>query len=173
MRAWRGVMGIAVAVVLAGTLAASSGVAVPWHDEGAAHLRLSWSARPERIETCRTLTDEEYAQRPAHMRQRIVCQGTTATYALRVTADGAVLDEAVVRGGGMRGDRPIFLLRTYAVPAGERRVRIRFSRREVVDSTTTQHALPPELELDTAVVIRPGTVALVTIEEGAFRLIVP
>ena len=173
MSVWRGVVGIVVTVVIAGVLAASSGVSVPWHEVGAAELRLSWSARPERIETCRTLSDEEYARRPAHMRQRVVCEGTTATYALTVSADGIALDEAVVRGGGLRGDRPIFLLRSYAVPAGERRVQLRFARREVVDSTTTRHALPPELLLDTAVVIRPGTVALVTIEEGVFRLMAP
>jgi len=160
-------------VALAWGLAASSAVPWPWYAEDATLLRLSWSARPERIETCRTLSDEEFAQRPAHMRQRVICEGTTASYALLVTADGDTLDEAVIRGGGLRGDRAIYVLRSYPVRAGERRVRLHFSRRESVDSTTTQNALPPELELDTLLVFRPGAVRLVTIEDGAFRLVAP
>jgi hypothetical protein len=156
---------------LAWGLAASSGVAMPWHGADAAQLRLSWSARPERIETCRTLSNAELAERPVHMQQSVVCEGTTASYALLVTADRDTLDEAVIRGGGLRGDRAIFLLRNYRVPTGDRRVRLRFSRRETVDSTTTQNALPPELVLDTLLVFRPGEVQLVTVENGAFRLV--
>jgi hypothetical protein len=162
-----------VTALLAWGLAASSALPWPWHAADATLLRLSWSARPERIETCRTLSDEEYAQRPAHMRQRVLCEGTTASYALLVTADGDTLDEAVIRGGGLRGDRAIFVLRSYAVPPGERRLRLRFTRREAVDSPTAQHALPPELMLDTAVVFRGGEVRLVTIEDGAFRVVLP
>jgi hypothetical protein len=159
--------------MLAWGLAASSGVAMPWHAADATLLRLSWSARPERIETCRTLSDAEMAERPVHMQQRVICEGTTASYALLVTTDGDTLDEAVIRGGGLRGDRAIFLLRDYAVSAGARRVRLRFSRRETVDSTTTLNALPAELAFDTTLVFRAGEVRLVTIEDGAFRLLAP
>ncbi len=173
MSPWRLALGLTLAVVLAGGVAASSGAHVPWHGDGASQLRLSWSARPERIETCRTLSDEEFAQRPAHMRQRVVCEGTTASYALVLTADGDTLDASVIRGGGLRGDRAIFVLREYALSAGSHRLQLRFSRREAVDSATTQHALPPELLLDTGVVFRPGQVALVTIADRALRLVAP
>jgi hypothetical protein len=173
VKALRAVILVLSSVVLAWGLAASSGVAIPWHPADATVLRLSWSARPERIETCRTLSEAELAERPVHMQQRVVCEGTTASYALLVTADGDTLDEAVIRGGGLRGDRAIYLLRSYAVSAGARHVRLRFSRREAVDSITTQNALPAELVLDTAIVFRAGEVQLVTIAGGAFRLVAP
>ena len=97
---------------------------------GAGRLRLSWSARPERIEVCRTLSDEELAQREEHMRQRVECTGRSATYALRVEADQLILHDAVVRGGGLRHDRPLFVLEDLDVEPGQHRVQVNFTRRE-------------------------------------------
>lgn len=117
-------------VLLAWSLAASSGVQIGWHPPTVAELRLSWSARPERLETCRRLSDAEYAARPAHMRQRVECEGRTASYLLTVTVDGRLVDSTVVTGGGLRHDRPIFLVRGFDVVPGERRVQVVFARRE-------------------------------------------
>ena len=55
---------------------------------GEAWVRLSWSARPERVETCRRLTDAELADRPAHMRLRLECTGRFARYRLAVLTNG-------------------------------------------------------------------------------------
>ena len=80
---------VAAAVV---TAAALSGMAwlsdapVPLAGSTAAGLRLSWSARPERIETCREVSAEELAKLGEHMRQRVECEGRFASYLLRVTA---------------------------------------------------------------------------------------
>jgi hypothetical protein len=126
--------GLPVTVGLAWLLAASSGVNVRWNPAGATELRLSWSARPERIETCRELSDAELAERPAHMQRRIECVGGSATYALAVTVDDSVLDDEVIHGSGLRQDRPIFLFRRYALVEGEHRVRVTFTRRERRDS---------------------------------------
>lgn len=134
MNAARIALGLPVTVGLAWLLAASSGVNAPWHPAGATELRLSWSARPERIETCRELSDAELAERPAHMQRRIECVGGLATYDLTVTVDDAVLDDEVIHGSGLRQDRPIFLLRRYPLVEGEHRVRVTFTRREGRDS---------------------------------------
>lgn len=134
MNAARIALGLPVTVGLAWLLAASSGVNAPWHPAGATELRLSWSARPERIETCRELSDAELAERPAHMQRRIECVGGSATYDLTVTVDDAVLDDEVIHGSGLRQDRPIFLLRRYPLVEGEHRVRVTFTRREGRDS---------------------------------------
>lgn len=111
-------------------IARASAFAVPFHGANEAGLRLSWTAVPERIETCRVLSAEELAQVEEHMRQRVQCEGKSATYLLKVEVDGNSLHEQVVRGGGLRHDRPLHLLREVDVPAGDHQIRISFTRRE-------------------------------------------
>ena len=106
--------GIATAAGLA-LLAYASAVPLEYHVQDAARLRLSWSARPERIEVCRQLSAEEQARREEHMRQRVECEGGFATYALRVEVDGRAIGETVIHGAGLRHDRPLYLLRDYPV----------------------------------------------------------
>ncbi len=105
-------------------------------------LRLAWSVRPERIEHCRTLTDEELAGVPAHMRQRVQCEGRSAGYRLVVSIDGAPRFDTLVTGGGARGDRPVYVFRELDVPKEE--------------------AVPPVMTLDTDIEPAPREVLLVT-----------
>ena len=125
--------GVATAAGLA-VMAYASAMPVAYHEAETARLRLSWSARPERIEVCRQLSDAEQAEREEHMRQRVECEGTFATYALTVEVDGLAIGEAVLRGAGLRHDRPLYLLRDFPVPSGEHRVRVRVVRRETTDN---------------------------------------
>ena len=81
-------------------------------------LRVSWSGRPERIERCRELSDEELEKVPAHMRQRLQCEGRSARYAVTVLGDGRIFSTDTVTGGGLRGDRSIHMLREYPVAPG-------------------------------------------------------
>jgi hypothetical protein len=110
-----------------------SATPLPFAKAGMSRLRLSWSARPERIEVCRTVSAEELAREEEHMRQRVECEGHFATYALRVEADGRLLSESVVRGAGLRHDRPIYLLRDIDLASGMHRIRVSFVRRERID----------------------------------------
>lgn len=180
-------------------IVASSAADIPWHEPGTAELRLSWSARPERIEECRRLTEEEMQARPEHMRQTVECTGRLATYDLSVTVDGATLVTEVVRGGGLRNDRPMYLLRSLAVEPGERRVHVALRRREVVDSASLPDvesaaaaagdplasrdarearmrreralaSLTPVLVLDTALTFEPQRAVVVTYDQEARRL---
>ena len=183
--------GTATAAGLA-LLAYASAVPVSYHREGAARLRLSWSARPERIEVCRQLSAEEQAQREEHMRQRVECEGSFASYTLRVEVDGRAVGETVIHGAGLRHDRPLYVLRDFPVPAGEHRLRVGVTRREktdddaaafaeavVTDADTglyagrgqreaterarrARAAIPPSLMLDTVFAFTPRQVALVT-----------
>jgi len=111
-------------------LTLASAAPVRYHRAGMARLRLSWSARPERMESCRAVSHEQLEREEEHMRQRVECEGQFATYALRVEADGRLMTESVVRGAGLRHDRPMYLLRDLDVPTGVRHVRITFDRRE-------------------------------------------
>lgn len=193
MKYLRTALAIAVTVVVLVVIDRATALPVGWHGTGQAMLRLSWRARPERIEHCRAPSAQELEQMAEHMRQRLICEGTTASYELRVTVDGVQLDSQVVRGGGMRHDRPLQLLHEYSFAPGDRHVRVSFQRRETPDSTGDdtmavernadsgtfagragreaserdrgrQAAIPPDLVLDTTVTVTAGAVALITFD---------
>ena len=126
----RVIAGMAVTVVALVALARGSALELPVSSPAEAMLRLSWTAHPERIDVCRDVPQAEQEQRPEHMRQRQICEGRVATYALRVEVDARLVGDAVVEGGGFRHDRPIFLLREFAVPSGTHRVQVTFVRRD-------------------------------------------
>lgn len=129
-----------VTALLLAAMARISAAPVRLESGESARLRLSWSARPERIETCRVLSEKELEQREEHMRQRIECEGRSATYALGVYVDDQLVHESVVRGAGLRHDRPIFLLRDIEVPPGPHRLRVSFRRRETTDNDAAAFA---------------------------------
>jgi hypothetical protein len=130
---------IGAAITLA-ALARASTAPLRYHDDDAARLRLSWSARPERIEACRTLSREELEEREEHMRQRVECNGRFATYALRVTIDGRLAVDTVVRGAGLRHDRSAYVLRDIDLPSGVHHVVVSFTRREKADDDAAAFA---------------------------------
>lgn len=121
-----------IAIVLAGASAAglawASNAPMTAHGTADAVLRLAWSARPERVEHCRQLSEEELEQVPRHMRQDVVCEGISATYRLEVRHDGRVIAEQDVRGGGLRNDRRLYVFRDLPLPPGEALVSVRLSR---------------------------------------------
>jgi hypothetical protein len=187
---------LSVAITIAALLSLARASAVPLSPSSAARarLRLSWSARPERIEVCRALSREELERHEEHMRQNVECDGRFATYALRVDADDQTLHESVVRGAGLRHDRPIYLLRDIDVDPGVRRIRVSFVRREKTDNDAAafarvaspsadtglfagraqreaverarraRAAIPPTLVLDTTLAFAPGRVVIVTLD---------
>lgn len=190
---------IASALVLVGVARVSS-APLPMPGAGSARLRLSWSARPERIEVCRTLSEAELAAREEHMRQRVDCEGRFATYSLRVDNDGRSIAEMVVKGAGLRHDRPLYVLRELDVAPGRRRLHVSFTRRERTDGDAAafapaasrdadtglfagraereaeerarraRAAIPPRLTLDTVVTLRAGDVMVVTLDQEARAL---
>ena len=121
-------------VLVSGVLVfATAGLSrAPWRlaPDDHAVIRLAWSGRPERLEICRRLSEAELAERPAHMRQAVECEGTTATYRFQVWVDGGLVGEGVLRGGGFRHDRPLYLLRDLAVPPGNHDLRVEMTRVE-------------------------------------------
>ena len=193
--------GLGGAIAVAGIVAGSATpVRLASGDE--ARLRISWTARPERIETCRTLSDEELAQRSEHMRQRMECEGGFATYALEIAVDGQRVGESVVTGGGLRNDRPIHYLREFEVQPGRREVELTLLRREAgsVRGEDDEHdddddddrgisaertdrerderrrrertALPARVEMDTTLTIGAGRVAVITFDPGRREFVV-
>ncbi len=123
---------LAIVVTAALVLLSRAGYATGRGTEGL--LRLSWSGRPERIERCRRYTDEELAERPAHMRQRLECEGSSARYGLRVETDGRAVSLDTVTGGGLRGDRPIHFLGEYPLLPGARTISVEVVRVDTTDA---------------------------------------
>ena len=118
----------AAAIVTVVTLAANTPLRL--HDPDRAVLRLAWSAWPERIENCRQQTAEELDRLPAHMRQPVTCEGTTARYRLAVFVNGAAVVDRVVRAGGLRHDRRLYVVEEAALTPGETDVEVRFDRED-------------------------------------------
>ena len=123
--------------VVGGILAATLGIAlVAWassapltvYPEDHGVVRLAWSLRPDRLETCRQRSAEELARLTQHMRQETVCEGGTAAYDLTVRRDGAVVAQQRVRGGGWRHDRRLYVLHDIEVPRGASQIDVQFER---------------------------------------------
>lgn len=99
---------------------------------GDAILRVSLGARPERIEVCHQQTDEELARLAPQMRQQVVCEGRTAQYRLRVQHNGQLIHSQIVRGGGLRQDRQLYVSRDLRVPPGAGSVAVHLARIDTV-----------------------------------------
>ena len=174
----RWVLGFLMMVVGSGALASLS--RAPWTppDATRATLRLSWRATSRRIEECRPMTESERARLPAHMRQERVCEGRVAPYRLRVRIDGTVVSNDTVRAAGARSDRPIYVLREYAVAAGVREVRVEFDRTEPSGAATVPdneerpgNSFPASLDLQASVRAIPGRTTLITYDADARALV--
>ena len=134
MSAARRAVGALIAAAAALGLAAASRVPMRVHADERARLRVAFSARPERIERCRAVDPEELAKLPAHMRQNVVCEGTTAQYRLEIRHADSVLATALLRGGGLRHDRRLYVLRELPIPPGVAVIDVRLTRIDTVSA---------------------------------------
>jgi hypothetical protein len=143
----RRAVGLLVALAVTSATVALSRAPYGTGQGSTALLRLSWSGRPQRIERCRELTDAELAERPAHMRRRLECEGRSARYAVRVGVDGRAASLDTVTGGGLRGDRAIHMLREYRLEPGPRAIAIEVRRIEQIEEEIEAIHEEPEPEM--------------------------
>ncbi len=184
--------GRAVRLALGGALVLGSSAALaalsltPYTAEPGARavVRLAWRARGERVRECRRLTAEELARLPQHMRQEEICERRILPYRLRVDVDGARVVDELVRAGGAREDRPLFVFRDLAVTPGTHHLQVTFERegtpvasgREEGEETDATEAgrrareTPVRLELDAPVVLVARQIVLVTYDDERQRL---
>ena len=175
----RRVLGFLLFFIGAGALASLS--RAPWTAPGAtdAVVRLSWRATSQWTEECRTLTEGERRRLPAHMQQERLCEGRVAPYRLQVRIDGTTVANDTVQAAGARGDRPIYVLREFAVEPGEREVWVEFESLGALAPETGRGAeerpgsvFPASLVLRSRVRAVPGRAVLVTYDADARSLIV-
>lgn len=173
---------IAFGLLLAMTWASTAPLRVATSDD--AILRLSLGARPERIETCRRQSDEELEKVAPQMRQRVICEGVTARYRLSVRRNGQLLHEQVVRGGGLRRDRRLYVSRDLHVRPGPGVVAVDLVRIDTVVARDEEDEeeeeererrrvedVPAELHLEIEAVLEPREVLLVTYDPVSRRLV--
>jgi hypothetical protein len=129
-RLFRRAPGLVVAVLLAAALrfATAAPLGTRTAGEEVAQVRLSLSARPERIERCRELSDDELAKLPAHMRMRTQCEGYSARYLLRVSVGEREVTHDTLRGGGLRHDRRLHVFQEHLVSPGQQRLLVEVTR---------------------------------------------
>ncbi|HSG48553.1 MAG TPA: hypothetical protein VLA43_12110, partial [Longimicrobiales bacterium] len=158
-----------VAVVLTVLTAAGSRVPVTFSGEEEALLRLSWRMPGIATEACRTLTAEELARLPVHMRNPQACIGVIASYAMEVRVDGTVLARDTVSPRGARGDRPLNVLREFPLPAGEHDVAVSFLA-ILPEGVEVPAEGVRELSWEGQLHLQGRDVALVTLDPSASRL---
>lgn len=182
--------GVVLGVAAMAVLVAGANTSITVHGSGQAILRLAWSVRPERVERCRQLSEEELARLPAHMRQPVVCEGASAQYRLTVLHDGVVAAERIVHGGGLRQDRRVYVFHELPLDPGDNTIEVRFDRIDPDLPGTAQpetddddgkkgnhgddgqvekkgrqaagETVPPQLRLTQRLRVRPRQVILVT-----------
>jgi ferredoxin len=156
-RPWPGAALAAGFSVLLLALLASGSRAPQGRTADHAVLRLGWRLPGQVKETCRTLTEGELAQRPAHMRVPRECVSEALAYDMSATVDGRVIAEGKVRASGLRADRPLTVEEEHPLEPG---------RHDVVVSFTPEDARARgrALRLARQIAFEPGRVVLITIE---------
>lgn len=135
--------------------------------DGDAFVRLSWRAEPIRVEECRTLTDEELADVPAHMRRTEECTGYFVDYELRLAiGDDVAVD--TVSPSGLRRDRPVYVLRDHRIPPGRHGVEVGFTALVPEDFEADQ--LPVTMSWSGTMDLEAGEVGLVTLDDDGRAL---
>ena len=126
------VVGVAIGGLALLLMAWVSTAPLPVESSDDAVIRLSIAARPERIETCRRVSNEELEKLAPQMRQQVICEGTTARYRLEVRRNDRLLHSQIVRGGGLRHDRQLYVSRDFRVPPGSASLRVDLVRIDTV-----------------------------------------
>jgi hypothetical protein len=147
------------------TLPVAALARAPYSPPGAvdAGLRFSWRMSVSAKENCRPRTPAELAALPIHMRTPEVCTRDVASYALITRIDDITADTIQLVRGGVKGDRPLFVLEERTLSPGRHRVRVHLERM-ATSGTEILAALDTVLSMDA------GAVQLITLESEARRL---
>ncbi|MBT8488236.1 MAG: hypothetical protein HKN72_04480 [Gemmatimonadetes bacterium] len=162
------VMAVVASLILAAGMAGLSQVPVATAD-GDARVRLSWRNEPIRVEECRTLSDEDQADVPAHMRRAQSCTGYRVDYELRLEIDGQSVAVDTVAPSGLRRDRPVYVLRDIAVPPGRHDVEVSYAA--LVPEDYQAEGLPAAFGWSGDMELGPGDVGVLTLGDNGRSLI--
>lgn len=157
----------AVAVGICGGVALLARLPLGEPEEASA-IRLAWRTARGRIEICRAPTEAEIGQLPQHMRPPETCTETALDYRLRVSVDGEPRLDRILEPGGLRRTRPLTVEATLPVPSGAHRLTVTFEPwppEDLDERSADVLADLPRYELDSEVVVAPGRILLLTLDE--------
>jgi hypothetical protein len=163
-------IGAAAAIAATAAMVWASTAPMTIHGSNQGVLRLAWSARPERVEVCREQSAEELAKLPAHMRQPLVCEGTSARYRLTVWHEGRLITDRTLHGGGVRQDRRLYVFHELPLDPGQTSIEVKVDRIDEPGANVSPRAkqpfavetVPPNLIFAGRVTIGPREVLLIT-----------
>lgn len=145
-------------------LGAATLTALHWHGSDPTQgslLQLALRTSSGRAQVCRTLSEDELAKLPAHMRRPTVCEDTPVTYRLHVTIDGGEVLDRLCSPAGIHGDRPITVGERVGVVPGEHDVAVRFAPEASVAASDKPL---PVYEFASRVAFEEGRIRVVSIE---------
>jgi hypothetical protein len=126
-------------------------------------LRLSWSLVGEQV--TRSLTAEELEKLPIHMRpQDGVIESTPVSYRLAVSIDGQSVEDGVIEAAGLKGDRPMYVVRDIPLELGQHDLDIVFEPAEPIEKAV-------RYRLEQQVDFQAGRITIVDLEPGRTELI--
>jgi hypothetical protein len=144
----------------------------PYTPPGAqdAVLRFSWRMTVTGAENCRQRTQAELDALPVHMRTLEECSRDRAGYVLVTRLDDGPADTLQLLRGGVKGDRPLFVLKERRLAPGMHHVTVELQR--IVGSTAGAREASVLARLDTTLLLQAGRVQLVTLDEAGRNLLV-
>jgi hypothetical protein len=116
---------------------------------------------------------------------RTASGAVSTRFRLHVTVDDHVLEDGKVAGAGVKGDRPIYLLREFELQPGVHRLHVLFEKTSDVgddqeqprnpseqepDRQAQRGTVPARLTMDTSVTVTAGAIVLVTYDSERVRL---
>lgn len=126
-------------------------------------LRLSWSHVGEQI--TRQLTQDELDALPIHMRPPDgIAESISVPYRLVVGIDGTARLDEIIQPGGVKGDRPMYVLKNLELSPGNYDVSIQFYPAEDFPNAIV-YKMNRQVQLDA------GQIRLVDLEAGQAELI--
>lgn len=133
-------------------------------------VRLSWRVAGVPVEACRTRTDEELATLPVHMRSPRECTRALAPFALDVAVDGRPVVRDTLFPKGMRGDRPVHVLRDLSAEAGVVALSVRFEA-VLAEDAETPGGVPTGYVWHGEINLASGDMALLTLDGAGEHLV--
>lgn len=119
------------------------------------------------VQDCRTLSDEELAALPQHMRRKEVCETHGVPYRIEVRVNGETRLDRTYTAAGIHGDRPIVVDERIDIAPGPHDVSIRFAPAQPDTSGKL-----PVFQYDRNVVIEEGRIRVAWLEgtTGSFDI---
>ena len=133
--------------------------------EGHGELRLSMAHLAERLVPCRPLTEEERQALPPTRRVTEICEPGRSPTVIELRLDDELLIRETVTAAGWHDDGRAYLVTTFAVPAGEHRLRM--SLRD------TPRDEGFDMEKEFILRLESGDAALLEVGDGDVRLKAP